>query len=291
MDRDIVGLTRPLPACPAGEAVSRLGRGPSQLSISPPPGWRPDGPPARGGLGIPSDSLGNSFTGRTSRPGSRRPLGSREPGDEPSVLNATVKRSRMPDSREYDAMLHKFPSPIVNGGMKLALPLALVSLGLLGTTLRADSTSASKVTPVASPDLGLIESGPNMPKTLELGTLSGSEPTQVGSRASVGSSILPATKGVPTSPPTGSSTFTELRVIENQDIFATPRDEDRFDRAADTTFPINGLVRLLVFGTVGFLILRRLQHRWTRHPASPTRVHSSRLTAGRMRFPFRSTDG
>ena len=48
MDRDIVGLARPLPACPAGEAVPRLGRGPSQLSVSPPPGWRPDGPPARG---------------------------------------------------------------------------------------------------------------------------------------------------------------------------------------------------------------------------------------------------
>ena len=95
MDRDIVGLTRPLPACPAGEAVHRLRRGPSQLSVSRPLAGGPMGRQP-GGLGIPSDSLGNSFTGRTSRPGSRRPLASREPGDEPSVLNATVERSSSP---------------------------------------------------------------------------------------------------------------------------------------------------------------------------------------------------
>ena len=104
MDRDIVGLTRPLPACPAGEAVPRLRRGPSQLSVSRPLAGGPMGRQP-GGLGIPSDSLGNSFTGRTSRPGSRRPLGSREPGDEPSVLNATVKRSR---ARRKPRLLFRF---------------------------------------------------------------------------------------------------------------------------------------------------------------------------------------
>ena len=52
MDRDIVGLTRPLPACPAGEAeVPRLRRGPSQLSVSRPLAGGPMGGGRPGGCG------------------------------------------------------------------------------------------------------------------------------------------------------------------------------------------------------------------------------------------------
>ena len=52
MDRDVVGLTRPLPACPAGEAVPRLRRGLSQLSVSRPLAGGPMGRQPGGGAGF-----------------------------------------------------------------------------------------------------------------------------------------------------------------------------------------------------------------------------------------------
>ena len=83
MDRDIVGLTRPLPACPAGEAVPRLRRGPSQLSVSRPLAGGPMGRQPGGG-----------WVFRRIRLGTRSPAGQagRGPGDPWEVGNqATIR--------------------------------------------------------------------------------------------------------------------------------------------------------------------------------------------------------
>jgi hypothetical protein len=148
--------------------------------------------------------------------------------------------------------------------LTLRLLVGLLSIILIGPTVRGDSLSSSKDgSSGASP--GTVPSTTNAIK-LERGGTGGSTPTgrpSESTRDVGGSPLLPdAILQTGTPRPTDYRASTELPIFAGK---GNPTAQGDGGVAADSTIgasPLNGLFRMFAFGIAGFFLVRRVRHRW-----------------------------
>jgi hypothetical protein len=137
--------------------------------------------------------------------------------------------------------------------------LVLASVVFLGTTVQAQSSSDSPDstvgltgelslgTTIGTPSVGAssVLAGSEF-RTID-GLAGSSEPIEITALSRTASAIKPAPAGV-------LQPVTSFPIVNDYDQTAT--------RATTPAFSPTGMVRPLVFWTFGFLLMRRLQHRW-----------------------------
>ncbi len=166
-------------------------------------------------------------------------------------------------------MFQRILFPVMTGGFTPALVSVLGSVILLGSTVRGDSSSDSQNVTTDPPGALSVESRLNTAHPAELGALGGGESPKIGRFAGSNESI--GTPGLTQAAPSNLTSLSlELLPVTDLPVAIDPdvRDEQPVTDSPDSTFPIAGLVRSLVMGTIGFLMMRRLQPRWKRGRAT-----------------------
>ncbi len=164
-------------------------------------------------------------------------------------------------------MLHRIPSSPISGEFIPTLAWLLASVVAFGTTARGDSSSDRQPATTVTP--GVLSTGSTIStiSTAKSNSLGGSGDSSLGSlsgsSASDGPPILTDVKNsVEPSLADGFARIADLPIVNGNDTPLTRYDGQDVGRETRNTCRLSGLVRLLVFGTFGFLVMRRLQHHW-----------------------------